>query len=174
MNLKQCNMATGSWDASADKAQMPCLGKGGGAWPPSRGQGPIGLGSALLIGWGSGPSCFLSCLREASPAKGFSLEQFLPVRPCVGRNDKSLSSSPPPKCSDTCILGTHCSGGLGQSGPRTASGESETGTSIPTGIVVTQGLSLRVCLENKECLLSGEGVGWKHEKGLWPPKGLDL
>lgn len=119
-------MATDSWEASADKAQMRCWWDRDSLASKQR-IGPIGPGSALLMGQGSGLSCFLSSPRGAPTAEGFCLEQLLSIRPCAGKNDRSLSFTLPlpqvlsHRPEQTSILGTGT-----EQGPGTASGKSET------------------------------------------------
>lgn len=74
-SLTQSSVATDSWGALSGQSTEALLGeRGGGAWPPSRGQGPVGLGSALLMGQGCcGLSRFPSSWREAPAMEGFCL-----------------------------------------------------------------------------------------------------
>lgn len=94
------------------------------------------------MGQGSGLSRFLSSRREAPATEGFYLVQLLPIRPCSGSNDRSLSSThpypTPIKCSDIGLNGpaswegAHTALGT-ENGPETASEKSGRGSSTGKG-----------------------------------------
>lgn len=103
VSLKLCNMATDSWEAAADKAQMPRWWDGGSLasnrkrtrWSRPR----------PLDGPGPWSRCFLSSPGEDPSAEGDCVEQSLPVRPVqAGR-----TCTPPPmlrpRPEQTSILG---------------------------------------------------------------------
>lgn len=95
MSLKQCNMASDSWEASADKAQMP--GRWAGGSPASRQRTRPQWSWLLSSRWARAlVQTASSAPREKPPTAEVLFRHSLRVRPCAGWHDRSLCAPPPP------------------------------------------------------------------------------